>query len=239
VKAVADPDTGIITVKAQAFRAADAQAISKQLLSQAEALVNTMNGRLEADTVRSTESAVDEASKAVVATHDAVTRFRDAEAVVDPSQNALAQLTTISDLSEQVDRVLAQISERAKLAPASPSAIALRAQADALTAQINAEEKALAGSHSAVADKVSAYERLILLRNLADKSLEAATASLTSARADARRQHVFVELIAAPNLPDYPTQPRRLRSILDAFAVSAAGLAVFWLLSVGVKEHGR
>lgn len=125
------------------------------------------------------------------------------------------------------------------MSPSSPAVAGLKAKADALTAQINAEQKALAGSHSAVADKVSTYERLILLRNLADTSLAAATASLTSARADARRQHVYVEVIAAPNLPDEATQPQRLRAVATAFAVSAAGFAVLWLVSVGVREHGR
>jgi len=239
VKAVSDSDTGIMTVTAQAFRPEDAQAIARQLLSQAEALVNAMNARLEGDTVRSAETVVAEATKAVMKAHEEVTRFRNAETVVDPSQNAVAQLSTISDLSGEVDRVLAQIAESGKVSPSSPAVEALKAKADALTAQIASEQKALAGSHSAVADKVSSYERLILLRNLADASLEAATASLTAARADARRQHVYVEVIAAPNLPDEATEPERLRSIATAFAVSAAALAVFWLIAVGVREHGR
>lgn len=81
-----------------------------------------------------------------------MTRFRNAEAVVDPSQNAVAQLGTISDLSEQVDRVLAQISETSRMSPSSPAVAGLKAKADALTAQIAAEQKALAGSHSAVAE---------------------------------------------------------------------------------------
>jgi capsular polysaccharide transport system permease protein len=239
VRAVADSDTGMITVKSQAFRPEDAQAITRQLLSQAEALVNGLNARLEADTVQAAETVVAEATRAVLESHEEVTRFRNTEAVVDPSQNAVAQLGTISDLSEQVDRVLAQISETSRMSPSSPAVAGLKAKADALTAQINAEQKALAGSHSAVADKVSTYERLILLRNLADTSLAAATASLTSARADARRQHVYVEVIAAPNLPDEATQPQRLRAVATAFAVSAAGFAVLWLVSVGVREHGR
>ena len=53
-----DTDTGIITIQAQAFRSDDAQAIARQLLTQAEALVNAMNTRLEADTVNSAETAV-------------------------------------------------------------------------------------------------------------------------------------------------------------------------------------
>ena len=239
VSALADQDTGIITVKAQAFLPEDALAIARQLLTQSEALVNAMNARMENDTVVSAETVVAEATKAVMEAHDEVTRFRNAQMVVDPTQNAIAQLTTISSLSTQVDQVLAQISESSKLSPSSPGVHALKAKADALTAQIANEQKALAGPHSAVADKVSSYERLIVLRDLADQSLAAATTSLTSARADARRQHIFLEVIAAPDLPDESTQPERLRLVASTFAVSGAAFAIFWLLSVGVKEHGQ
>ena len=239
VSAIADPDTGIITVKAQAFLPQDAQAIARQLLAQSEALVNKMNARMEADTVVSAQTVVAEATKTVMEAHDEVTRFRNAEMVVDPSQNAVAQLNTISNLSVEVDQVLAQISESSKLSPSSPGVHALKAKADALTAQIAAEQKALAGPQSAVADKVSGYERLMVVRDLADKGLEAATASLTSARADARRQHIYLEVIAAPNLPDNSTQPERLRLVASTFAVSAAAFAVIWLLSAGVREHGQ
>jgi capsular polysaccharide transport system permease protein len=232
-----DSDTGIITIRAQAFRPDDAQAIARQLLVQAEGLVNAMNARLEADTVSSAETAVAEATKVVLATQDEVTRFRNSEIVVDPSENAVAQLGTITDLSGQVDEVLAQIAQNKKVSPANPAVSALKAKADALSAQIAAEQKALAGSREAVADKVSAYEHLTLLRTLADESLAAATTSLDSARADARRQHVFIEEIVAPNLPDEPTQPQRLRAVGTVFAVSVAALAMLWLVSVGVKEH--
>jgi capsular polysaccharide transport system permease protein len=232
-----DSDTGIITIQAQAFRPEDAQAIARQLLSQAEALVNAMNARLESDTVSSAERTVAEATKVVLAAQDKVTRFRNSEIVVDPSQNAVAQLGTITDLSGQVDQVLAQIAQSGKVQPSNPAVAALKAKADALTAQIAAEQKSLAGSREAVADKVSMYEHLTLLRSLADASLAAATASLDSARSDARRQHVFVEEIVAPNLPDEPTQPQRLRAVGTVFAVSVAALAVLWLVSVGVRER--
>ena len=208
-----DTDTGIITIRAQAFRPDDAQAIARQLLTQAEALVNAMNARLEADTVTSAETAVAEATKVVLAAQEEVTRFRNSEIVVDPSENAVAQLSTITDLSGEVDEVLAQIAQSKRVSPANPAVSALKAKADAIAAQIAAEEKALAGSREAVADKVSAYERLMLLRTLADTSLQAATMSLDSAREDARRQHVFVEEIVAPNLPDEPTEPQRLRAV--------------------------
>lgn len=189
-------------------------------MSQAEALVNKMNERLEANTVGVAEAAATEAEKAVLAAQEEVDRFRNAQIVVDPSENAIAQLSTITTLSAQVDQVIAQILANNKLSPSNPATVALKAQADALSAQIASEQKALAGSNGAVSSKVSAYERLTLLRTLADMSLETARQSLDAARTDARRQHVFVEEIVAPNLPDYSAEPQRLRSVATVFVVS-------------------
>ena len=236
VTVFSDSDSGIVTIQAQAFRPDDAQAIARQLLLQAEALVNAMNLRLEADTVRSAEAAVAEAQKVVLAAQEDVDRFRNEQGVVDPVENATAQLTTITELSSQVDQVLAQIRASNRLSPSNPATTALKAQADALSAQIADEQKALAGPHTAVSNKVSGYERLTLLRSLADASLEAARSSLDLARADSRRQHVFVEQVVAPNLPDYSTEPQRIRSVATVFIVSLAALSVLWLVGVGVRE---
>lgn len=239
VSVFSDPDTGIITVRAEAFRPEDAQAIARQLLKQAEALVNAMNARLEADIVGAAQGDVADAEKVVLAAQAEVDRFRNAEIVVDPSQNAVAQLQTITDLSTQVDQVLAQIAQNNKLSPSNPTIAALKAKADGLLAQIAREQKSLAGSQGAVSTKVTTYERLTLLRTLADASLAAARGSLDAARTDARRQHVFLEQIVAPNLPDYSTEPRRLRSVATVFAITLAALAIIWLASIGVKEQGE
>ena len=227
---------GIITVQAQAFRPADAQLIARQLLSQAEALVDQMNARMEVDTVRTAETAVAEAQKVVIAAQEDVDRFRTAEIVVDPTQNAAAQLGTITQLSGQVDQVFAQILTNTRLSPTNPTTVTLKAQADALSKQIVQEQKALAGSNDAVASKVSTYERLTLLRSLADAGLAAARTSLDSARTDARRQHVFVEKVVSPNLPDYAAEPNFLRSVGSVFLISITILVIIWLVWTGVKE---
>jgi capsular polysaccharide transport system permease protein len=233
----ADEDSGIITIQAQAFRPEDAQAITRELLRQSETIVNAMNDRLEADTVRTAETDVAEAEKAVLKAQENIDRFRNAQIVVDPTQNAVAQLGTITQLSLEVDQVLAQILANTKMSPSNPTIVTLKAQADALKAQIGNEEKALAGSKAAVSNKVSVYEELTLLRTLAEQSLAAARQSLDSARTDARRQHVFAEAIVAPNLPDYPIEPQRLRSVATVFAVSLTAVLILWLVWIGIKER--
>ena len=95
----------------------------------------------------------------------------------------------------------------------------------------------MAGNDKALAGKVSAYERLTLLRDLADKSFANALLALDTARQDARRQKIYVVTIVEPNLPDEDTEPQRARSVLTIFVMSFAVFAMGWMLLAGAKEH--
>ena len=234
-----DESTEIVTLKVDAFRAQDAKAIAIELVAQAEKLVNTMNERLEEDTVSSSEKAVEEASKVVLAAEDDLTNYRNAQIVVDPSKNSLAQLDTITQLSTELDQTLAAIAQTTQNAPSGPGITVLKAKADGLAGRIAFERSKLAGVNPGLADTVSGYEQLTLRIDLAEKTLAAEVAALEAARDVARRQRVYVEAIVAPNLPDQAMLPQRFRATMSIFAVSVGLLAMGWLVWAGVKEHGK
>ena len=71
----------------------------------------------------------------------------------------------------------------------------------------------------------------------ASSGLAAAITSLQDARNEARRKRAYVERIVEPNIPDYPTEPHRMRAILGVFAVGMVVWAVLSMLVSGIKEH--
>ena len=77
----------------------------------------------------------------------------------------------------------------------------------------------------------------MLQRELADRELTQSTTALVAAEQEARRQKLYLERIVNPNLPDRPSQPRRLISILIVFATSLLIYGVGWLVWAGVREH--
>ena len=97
----------------------------------------------------------------------------------------------------------------------------------------------MAGDDIALAGKVSAYERLTLLRDLAGKSFANALNALDAARQEARRQKIYVETIVEPNLPDQALEPQRARYVLTIFVMSFAVFAMGWILFAGAKEHAQ
>lgn len=239
VTVLQDQSTGVSSLQIVVFSPEDAQAIAKALLALGEERANRMNTRAERDTVDNAWSEVNRAEAKVVAAQADLTAFRNHEMLIDPSQNSLAMLDTISKLSGDLAQTSIQIGQTVSGSPSNPAISSLQARAAALQRGIATEQGKMAGNDSALAGKVSAYERLTLLRDFADKSLANALNALESARREARRQKIYVETIVEPNLPDQDTEPQRARSVLTVFAMSVAVFAMGWILLAGAKEHAQ
>ena len=105
--------------------------------------------------------------------------------------------------------------------------------------QIDQERAKLAGGSGSLAPIVSSYERLTLLRDLAEKDVAAAQGNLEAARQEAQRQHLYIQIPISPNLADESTEPERLRAISTVFVTGFAIFAFVWILMVGASEHAH
>ena len=168
-----------------------------------------------------------------------MTAFRNEALLVDPLAFAGAMLQEIGTLSLERAKTQAQIAESERLSPNSPALDSLKASAAALENKVDEERGKLAGGNSALAGKVAHYERLTLLRELAEKRYSAALVSLETAETEAQRKRVYIEEIVKPNLPDEPTRPETFRNVLSTFVVGFMAYSILWILSVGSKEHAQ
>ena len=234
-----DPKTGLTVLTVQAFRAHDAQAVAAQMLKLAEGAVNELNRRAEADTLNFAWGELERTERKLVDAQQTLTAFRTQELLIDPTRTSTAVLDTITRLTRDRVQVLAQRDQVVSSAPNSPARSSLAARADALQKQIDEERARLAGGDGSLAPTVSNYERLTLLRDLAEKDVSAAQAALTLAREEAQRQHLYLQIPVTPNLADESLAPQRLRSIATVFVTGFAVFAFVWILMVGAGEHAH
>lgn len=232
-----DSTTGISTLRVEAFRAADARAISEALLVGGEQLVNRLNDRARTDAVAEATMARDEAREKVSAIQAQLTAFRTREQFIDPELSARESSALIGGLLATVAQLRADRAQLAGEAPQSPQLPILDGRIAAYQRQIDSERAKVAGSSNSLAPQVSVYEDLSLQRELADRELTQATSSLISAQQEARRQKLYLDRVVNPNLPDKPTEPKRWIAILTIFASSLLIYAVGWLVWAGVREH--
>jgi capsular polysaccharide transport system permease protein len=234
-----DATSGVTRLEVAAFDPHSAQAIAAAMLAAASEMANNLNARAQADVVDDARRELQESRDDVVKVQGELTAFRNNALLVDPLAFAGAMLQDIGALSLQRARTETQIAEAERLSPDNPSLQGLRASAGALDKKVAEERGKLAGDSSALAGKVASYERLTLLRELAEKRYGSALLSLQSAQTEAQRKRIYIEEIVKPNLPDEATEPERLRDVLSAFIVGFMAFSLLWILSVGSKDHAQ
>jgi capsular polysaccharide transport system permease protein len=234
-----DDIRSVQTLRVETFRPADALRIASDLLDLAERRVNKMNERSERDAIGHAEQDLAVEQQHLVDAQIALTAFRDRELMINAGQNATALVELIAKLETQLADTRVEIAQLLSVSSNSPQLAPLRARAQALMDQIGHEKAQVAPGEGDLAAKLAEYERLELQQTFADKSVQAAMAALEVARSEARRQHVFLDRVVEPNLPDEPIEPRRLETIVTVWGLNAIICGVTWLLVTGLREHAR
>lgn len=240
VRLMMDPDTGVMILRAQAFRPEDAQTLSQALLVLSERLVNMLSERTISDGLRTGEEDLARAEARMAAAREALIAFREREQAFDPTRAAAGAVETIGRLEGALAQARTELQERQGFMRAdNPQIQVLRNRIEALQAQIAAERGRMTRGGEAMTQQVASYERLELERLLADRQLASATASLEAARTEAIRQQTFVLRVAEPHLPGAALYPRAAYNTLTVFVSLAMLFGVGWLLVVSAREHAN
>lgn len=232
-----ESQSSITTLVVKAYRPEDARWINERLLQLGENLVNQLNERSRVDHVRYATEEVEAAKQQSREAASKLAEFRNRYGIIDPEQQAEVSLTMVSKLQDEVIQTKAQLSQLQNFAPRNPQIPVLRNRVVTFEREIEDELRKVAGGRSSLAAKSAEYTRLALEAEYSDKLLANALASLQNASNEARRQQAYVERIVQPNLPDEPTEPRRLRGILSVFVLGLAAWGVLGLLFSAMREH--
>lgn len=232
-----DSTTGISTLRVEAFRARDAQALSDALLSGGESLINRLNERAARDGISESTQAETEARARLADVQQRLTAFRNRQGFIDPRLQATESSELIGGMLASLAQMRAEREQIVAATPNNPTLPTLDGRIAAYERQVAAERAKLTGSATSLAPSLGAYQDLVSEQELADRQVGLATAAVVAARQEARRQNLYLERIVNPSLPDKPTQPRRWLAILTVFASGMLLYGVGWLVWAGVREH--
>ena len=239
VEVIYDTTTGISTLTVKAFRPDDAQLVANLLLKESESLVNRMNERSHQNSVREADTDVKLAEDGVVQAQQNILAYRNRETLLDPNKSSAAIVEMLGKMQAELATTRTRLAELDSNSPGSPLRSNLVEHAAALESQIESQRARLAGGNGSMAPKISEYEQLILKQEFAAKELASSMASLESARAEARRQNIYLDRVVEPNLPDKALFPKRIKSLLIVFISCFMGYSIGKLLIAGVREHGQ
>ncbi|WP_299193895.1 hypothetical protein [uncultured Erythrobacter sp.] len=229
--------TKVLTIRVSAFDPAEAQQINQRLVAQSEALVNSLAGRAQADLIAIAEGEVEAAADAARLASLELANFRDTSGIVDPEQQSEVGLQMISKLQDELIAAQTRLRQLRTYTPQASQIPFLQTQVNELQSQIANARSELTGGRASLASSIAQYQELEVNAAFAESQLAATRASLQEARAEARRQQAYLEQISAPSLPDYPVEPRRIRSIIATFILGLLAWGVLYMLAIGVREH--
>lgn len=232
-----DTSSSIATLSVRAYSPQDAYRFNRQLLELAEGLINRLNTRGRNDVVQAAAREVQDAQMESRNAAISLAAFRNTHGVVDPEEQAKAQLDMISKLQDELIGAKVQLQQLQQMAPENPQIPLLTTRISGLQRQIAEQKGEVTGGRRSLSQTAVQYERLELERQYADRRLAAAMNSLQDAEDEARRKQAYVERIAQPSLPDEPAEPRRLRGILATLILGLVAWGILRLLLAGVREH--
>jgi capsular polysaccharide transport system permease protein len=229
--------SSIATLRVRAFRPDDAYRMNRELLSLAEGVVNRLNERGRTDLVQFAEREVRDAQVEDRNAAVALARYRNGRGVVDPEEQAKAQLEMVSKLQDELIGARMQLLQLNQMAPENPQIPILKTRIAGLAHEIDVQMGRVAGDRKSLSASAVQYQRLELERQFAEKRLAAALTSFQEAQSEARRKQAYVERIVEPNIPDEAAEPRRLRGILATFVLGLVAWVILRMLLAGIREH--
>lgn len=232
-----DDETGITTVKASAYRAADAKAIMDALVALSEEQINILNVRARRDTLGQAQRTLAQAEAGLTDTTLALTRYRNASENVDPMKSAGAAIDRGAALEQSLAMLQVNLQTMLAKAPNNPAIPAVRQRIAALTGQIAQQQGDLTGGSEGLSEKLGNFNELKIKQELAGKVYEAAQAQMETARQEAIRQQIYIGTVVRPNLPDEAIEPQRWRYFLTVALLSCWSFLMLYLLASGSREH--
>ena len=232
-----DNTSGVTALMVKAYRPEDAHAIAGALLTYGEQLVNELNERARRDALDTAQREVERAEQRISQIQSELTAYRVKQKMLDPKTASTGVLELIGQMNAAQTNARAQLGELLKNSPNSPQIPLVKTRIAALDNLIAEERAKLSGESDSVVAALTEYERLTLARELAEKALSSAFASLEAARLEAQRQQLYLETIAQPNFSDYPLYPKRVISFVMVLASCLLAYGIAWLLVASAREH--
>jgi capsular polysaccharide transport system permease protein len=229
--------TGISTVQVTAFRPEDAKAVTVALLKYAEDLINRLNERSYRDALKYASVIVDQSRADFLAVETRLSKWRNETGTVDPGKESIAGLESIGKMSIEVSKLEATIAETIALTPNNPNLPSMREKVLSYRRQMDNLKRAVVGDDNSMSNKLQVYEQFVLEREIAGRALASAELNRLKARQEADKQHLYLQTIVEPNLPDQYTYPRRFLYFLGVLGLCGIIYMISRSMSEIAMEH--
>ncbi|MFC3612460.1 sugar transporter [Lutimaribacter marinistellae] len=237
--------SGLLEVRANAFRAQDALAIAEAIVDESTLMINELSAIAREDATRYALEDLEQAVERLKTAREALTRFRSDTRIVDPSADIQGQMGLLNSLESQLAEAIIEMNLVMETArEGDPRVEQARRRIAVIESLIEQERQKFGmGGTARVTDGkdystlVGEFERLMVDREYAEKSYLAAQTVLDTAQAEAQRQSRYLATYAKPALPESAQYPQRIILSALVFAVALLGWAIGVLIYYSVRDR--
>lgn len=234
-----DEYAGVLVIRAQAFTAEQAHAITSLLVEEGERYMNDMAHRLAQEQVGFIEKQVEQIYERVMRARMAVVAYQNERNLVSPEGTAEYLVGIVNALEGQLASLNTQRNAAlGYLNSNSPTVMDLDLQIAAVKNQISKEQARLTSSNRQMLNvTVEEFQRLKMNAEFAQEVYKSALASLEQVRIDARRTIKMVSIIQSPTSPQYALEPRRIYNTVVFVLVTLVIFGIVSLIRAIVRDH--
>ncbi|WP_254655969.1 capsule biosynthesis protein [Sulfitobacter sp. 20_GPM-1509m] len=238
-----DSGAGLIDVRALAFDPDDATAISEALFDRSSEMINNLSAIAREDAIRYAREELETAVERLKLAREAITRFRNANQMVDPSQDTQVQAGLLGTLQGQLAESLIDLDIlRDTTRDNDPRLTQAQRRVEVIQDRIAAERQKMGlGGDAQVgevfANLVSEYERLVVDREFAERTYISALAAFDASQAEARRKSRYLAAHVLPTRAETSRFPERgiLLALTTLFLFLAWGILT--LLGYALRDR--
>lgn len=236
-----DQSTGLIDLRVQAFDPQMAQTIAIEVVTESQALINSLNQQARADAISYADRELAQTEDRLREARAALTLFRVRTQIVDLDADIQARMGVTSNLQQQLAEDLVVFDELVGTTTSvDPRLTQLSRRIDVIRARISEERSNFATNEVLSTGEdyptlISTFEGLVVEREFAEEAFRAALAARDTARANAQRQSRYLATYVSPTMAESPEHPQR--GLLMALAALFSCLV--WAISVLVYYSVR
>ncbi len=235
-----DTSTHILTVAARAFTPADAQAVTREILTQSSNLVNALSDQARDDAIKNAAADLSDAEENLRKQRQKMAEFRRDNQMIDPQADIMGQAGVLNALQGQMAQAMV---ERDMLLTYADKTDQRVQQADrkieAIRVRINEERTNLGmngGSDVTPSQLLGRYEELKVDLEFANAAYTQALANVSIARAEARRQARYLVSHVEPTLAVESRFPQRELDALLVAMILLFGWGIAFVIFYNMRD---
>lgn len=234
-----DETTGLLSVSAQAFDPALAQAINAEILAESERFVNEISHRLAREQLAFAETELRKASERLREAKNQLLAFQNQYGVFDPLAQAQAAASLGGQLDAEVARKEAELKAMlAFMQDTAPSVVSLRNEIGALKAQREIEQQKVASGKGDRLNRLAAeFHNLSLEAGFAEEAYKTALAAVESTRIEASRKIKSLVVIESAAKPETALYPKRLYGLVTLLVGLSLLYGIVLLVIATIQDH--